>query len=292
MADFTKFLKGNKGSGEVANTGGLPSVKPQGTAVGDILKNVRPAEIDTTARTRYLTAADQGAAAGFSTQRKGRFAILLDATGSMNNLLDAARRSLGDIIARIQSEGQIEAAVQIIVYRDYEDGDELLVISSEETKAQPLVSWLDRIAAKGGHDTPEAIEAALARVLDLGEFNAVLLAGDSPSHTRDNLARKGKPQSKTAHDLALEFGQKRVPIHTFVVGNSEETVADFATIAKNSGGQTGRLDGSDAMRDMAVMAMLDRLKGKGAVKAYMERHGLLSGNAAAFGNALLLEHKR
>ena len=46
------------------------------------------------------------------------------------------------------------------------------------------------------------------------------------------------------------------------------------------------MDGSAGMIDMAVMAMLRKLKGAHSVKRYMEHHAL-SDNARAFGSLLL-----
>ncbi len=63
----------------------------------------------------------------------------------------------------------------------------------------------------------------------------------------------------TAHDWARYFVEKQVPIHTFVVAQRPDTTLDFQTISDLSGGQSGRLDGSDAVTDMVVMAILSRL---------------------------------
>ena len=59
-----------------------------------------------------------------------------------------------------------------------------------------------------------------------------------------------------------------IPIHTFLLGDRADTKADFEAIAKLSGGQSGTLDGSDAMIHMAVLAMLERLGGTAAVERY------------------------
>ncbi len=58
------------------------------------------------------------------------------------------------------------------------------------------------------------------------------------------------------------------------------------SLASLSGGKSGRLDGSAEMIDMAVMAMLAKLKGSEGVKAYMRDYHIGS-RAAEFGQLLL-----
>jgi hypothetical protein len=90
----------------------------------------------------------------------------------------------------------------------------------------------------------------------------------SRSNPRDALNAYKHRQTATAREWAPRFSEKSIPIHTFLVGNRADTKADFEVIAKLSGGQSGSLDGSDAMTHMAVMAMLERLGGISAVERY------------------------
>jgi hypothetical protein len=167
-------------------------------------------------------------------------------------------------------------------------GQRIVENSAPSSDAESLMNWLARVRPDGGGgDEGEAIEVVLARIADLGNFDAVLLAGDEPSHHRQDLRKHGRNTDLTALEIARGYRERNVPIHTFVVGEDPRTIRDFAEIAAASGGQTGRLDGSSSMRDMAVLAMLSGLKGKTAVREYMDRHQLTT-NARDFAERLLL----
>jgi hypothetical protein len=120
----------------------------------------------------------------------------------------------------------------------------------------------------GGANAGEAIEVALRAIYEADEVSAVLLAGDEPSNPRSSLDGHNHRQDSTAREWAPRFSERGTPVHTFLVGDRADTKADFAAIAKLSGGQSGVLDGSEAMTQMAVMAMLERLAGSAAVERY------------------------
>ncbi len=219
---------------------------------------------------------------------EGNFAIALDATGSMGPLIDGARRHITEILTRVCAEAGARVRIRIYVYRDYDVPNDILDHSDLTDKPEALVQWLAKVEPLGGGaNAGEAIEMALQAIDDAGEAAAVLLAGDEPPNPRADLDARGRRQSLTAFDWARRFGEKTVPIHTFAIGQDKRTIRDFKEIARLSGGQAGRLDGSAEMIDMAVMAMLARLKGARSVRDYMDRR-VLSSNAQAFG-ALLLE---
>lgn len=223
---------------------------------------------------------------------KGQFAIALDATGSMGPLIDSARSAIGQILQRVTQEAGQPVSVRIHVYRDYDcEGYTIAPLheASELTAdVHALEVWLmGRRPDGGGGNGGEAVEAALADILARGEADAVLLAGDEPAHDRANLTRLGKREIQTAADLANEFRARNIPIHAFVMGSDPRAKASLDGIAASSGGKSGRLDGGPEMIDLAVLAMLDRLKGAAGVRRYMEGRAL-SSNAKAFGDALLL----
>jgi hypothetical protein len=196
--------------------------------------------------------------------------------------------SIGEIIRRVQERARQAVAVQFFMYRDYCDGRAgILEVSELSANAQYLRGWLQRIEARGGGDTPEAIEYALHHILTQGGFRAVLLAGDAPSHTAREIKAQSWESIPPAQELARSFRAQSMPIHTFVVQQDPATVEDFRAIAAAAGGVTGFLDRSrDDMLDMAVMAILERLAGGAAVESYMTERRLL-GPAREFGRALV-----
>jgi hypothetical protein len=194
------------------------------------------------------------------------FAIALDATGSMTPLIDDARRHISEILVRVRAQLGRPIQVKFLCYRDYDVFDprnqsatkELLDTSPMTEDAQALSAWLAKVeACYGGSNFGEAIETALEAACHIttGEGSrvaAVLLAGDEPSNRRADLDAIGRHQTATAHDWARRLGEHKVPIHTFVVGDRPNTPADFAEIARLSGGKTGRLDGSMSMLNMPL----------------------------------------
>jgi hypothetical protein len=214
-------------------------------------------------------------------------AIALDATGSMAQLLRATKDAIGEIIARVSREADQPIEIELFVYRDYDIPNRLIERSGRTPQPQRLIGWLSGVEALGGGaNEGEAVEAALEAILGEGTFGVVLLAGDEPSNGANTVAQSSR-DGRTARDLARALGQQKVPVHSFVVGNDVRTVADFRLISELSGGKSGRMDGSKEMIDLAVMAILDRLKGAAGVRKYMEGRQLTD-NSQAFGQQLLL----
>ncbi len=286
MTDKGKFGKFLGGKGGSTPPGTSVTVGP---ATGGAAKPATTA-LATTSTARLAAYAAAGAA-GPVHKTAGKFALVFDGTASMEPLFERAVQELVKIAHRLSTESSGVVTLQIFVYRDYEAGSRLLEVSEPMTDASKLALWLGRVrcfTAEGG-DYPEAAEAGLAEALKVGGFDAVLLAGDAPSHHRSYLNGIGRPELKTAHELALEFKGKGVPVHTFVVGGDPNTASDFEIIATNSGGVTGSLDtGDSSMVDMAVTAMLAMLGGKTAVQDYLAKYqrGMTPAALAFAGNLL------
>ena len=259
----------------------LPGNRPGTTAIstGRAAEEIAKAE----ARAVDLKAADK-----LIFGNPAHVAIVLDATGSMAHLLEATKEALGEIIGRVSREAGRPIEIELFVYRDYDVPNDLLERSGRTTQPQRLVGWLSGVRALGGGaNDGEAIEAALEAILADGTFGVVLLAGDEPSNSAATVAA-AKRNGRAAKDLASVFGERKVPIHSFVVGGDPRTQADFRAISERSGGKSGRMDGSREMIDLAVMAILNCLKGATSVRKYMDGTRL-SANARSFGQQLLLD---
>jgi hypothetical protein len=216
-----------------------------------------------------------------------RFAIALDATGSMSGLIDMAKKSITEILRRVIAGAGRPVEIMLVVYRDYDVPNEIVEASTVTKDANALTAWLNTVRAHGGGSNDgEAVERALETIHNAGRFEAVMIAGDEPPNDRRFLQTAGRGESPLAEDFARRFAQANTPIHTFVVGDDIRTVQAFTSLASLSGGKSGRLDGSAEMIDMAVMAMLAKLKGSEGVKAYMRDYHVGS-RAAKFGQMLL-----
>lgn len=224
---------------------------------------------------RARSAGESAAASRILKRGRARVAIALDATGSMSGLIDAARESIAEILRRASAEAGIPVEVQLLAYRDYDVPNNVLEASEASVDPEALIGWLRHVEPMGGGaNSGEAVEAALQAV-ENGEFCVVLVAGDEPSNSRANLSAAGRPQAPTAAELAAKLRSAGTDVHTFVVGGDQRAAEDFRKLAKAGGGQSGRLDGSREMIDLAVMAILSALKGAGGVRDYMSRHELL-----------------
>lgn len=108
--------------------------------------------------------------------------VLLDATGSMDAEIDAAKQEIVTLIASLQAMG-IEFRLGVVAFRDR--GEEYI------TKRSPLtgdvyksVAFLDQLSAVGGGDEPEAVldafkEAGRMRYSHKAE-KVLILVGDAP----------------------------------------------------------------------------------------------------------------
>jgi hypothetical protein len=216
-----------------------------------------------------------------------RFAIALDATGSMAGLIDMAKNSITEILRRVIAGAGRPVEIMLVVYRDYDVPDEIVETSTVTKDANALTAWLNRVREHGGGSNDgEAVERALETIHNAGQFEAVMIAGDEPPNNRRFLQEAGRGESPLAEDFARRFAKANTPIHTFVVGDDIRTVQAFTSLASLSGGKSGRLNGSAEMIDMAVMAMLAKLKGSEGVKAYMPDYHVGS-RATEFGQLLL-----
>lgn len=145
-----------------------------------------------------------------------RFAIALDATGSMGPLIEMAKKSIGRILQRVISRAGRPVEIKIIVYRDYDVPNELVATSETTKDAQSLIAWLGKVhVSGGGANEGEAVESALEAIMQAGKFDAVLLAGDEPSNDRQQIRAGCGKNSPSAADLAGLFAQTGTP-HPYV----------------------------------------------------------------------------
>lgn len=230
-----------------------------------------------------------------ATPSQVKVAILMDATGSMQELINDTRTALVDIVRRAQEQAKGKLQLQLFVFRQYGD-PEVMACSDPSDEVAYLTGWLGRVRAEGG-DGLSAIEVPLQQIWDRGDFVAVILAGDVRSHTADEVRRKA-PGAKTVREIATALGNQQKPVYTFVVpmpGDdryTQDTIEDFRMIAELSKGQSAILDGSTAVRDMAVAVILKHISGTQAVQNYLRQcGGAMSQHSLQFVKCLALEHK-
>ncbi|XP_047142319.2 uncharacterized protein LOC105845986 [Hydra vulgaris] len=231
-----------------------------------------------------------------------RTVCLMDATGSMGNLLNKAKVTVGTMFERastILKENSIPAEsfqMQFAVYRDYDClSDGLLQYSPWETKPEILRLFMDKILARDGGDYEEAIEIGLWHVNrenDENTVNQVILIGDAPAKTKDQIKKyrnvMGEKYWKNTDfkvptfylDEVEKLKKKGIVVHAFYL--DEGAKLNFQEISKETGGKCEALnidssDGANILTDIVtrrILSNVGELSGKGndLVNAYNVRY--------------------
>jgi uncharacterized protein YegL len=163
--------------------------------------------------------------------------FVLDTTGSMGELLDAAKQRIWGIVNNVMREQHATVRVGLVAYRDR--GDEYV------TQVLPLTDDLDKVyttlmdyEAAGGGDGPEDVRSALidgvsragwsAAAPDLSQI--IFLVGDAPPH---NDYYDKTDAVVTASNAAL----RGIIVNTIQCGFSGETERAWKMIADSGHGQ-------------------------------------------------------
>ncbi|CAF3144286.1 unnamed protein product [Rotaria sp. Silwood2] len=231
-----------------------------------------------------------------------RTVLLMDATGSMSNLLSAAKETVCTMFERastILMEKGLPSdtfQMQFTVYRDYdckEDG--ILQSSSWETKPHNLRSFMTGISASGGGDFEEAIEIGLWHAVkesDMPEsISQVILVGDAPAKDRAAIERdrganggesywnRTKFKEPTHFTIELQnLKKKNIPVHAFYLVDSARD--NFQRIALETGGRCEQLKicspgGAELLTNVVTEEVLRKAagdNGDAAVELYRDKY--------------------
>jgi Mg-chelatase subunit ChlD len=125
------------------------------------------------------------------TQGKARVEVVfvLDTTGSMSGLIDAAKEKIWSIAASMsQATPAPEISIGLVAYRDRGDAY-ITQIVDLSTDLDSMYATLMDFAAEGGGDGPESVNQALHDAVhamswsqDPGSYKVVFLVGDAPPH--------------------------------------------------------------------------------------------------------------
>jgi hypothetical protein len=210
--------------------------------------------------------------------------VAMDATGSMSSLIQKTKLTVATMYEGIYEilkarNITVDIELQFVAYRDYySTEDDLLQISTFETKADNLRKFLDSVKAKNGSGD-EAIEAALNYINNIHSnkiksINQVILIGDAPAtKTRQEVekrrAAKGETYWKTTKynqtptfykDELAKLKANNIKVNAFYVANGWEK-SNFEEIAKETGGKSAYLDvnsskGAELLCDFIIVEIL------------------------------------
>ncbi len=199
-------------------------------------------------------------------------ALVIDATGSMQMVIDDLKRRLDDLVVTMQRLVP-NARIGAVAFRDRADdkiataprqSEDFLVKWTDLTfKGSKVKTFLNGLVAEGGGDWEEAVkdgfEAAMNQLKWRPEAKKVIiLVGSSPPHERDMAALRGlvsQWQARGGVVSAIDVSQRlheqhERKLHRWLYGDELQTVSplpDFYQQVRASYGTLSRLGGGEAI---------------------------------------------
>src|SRR5262245_41786242 len=214
-------------------------------------------------------------------------AIVVDSTGSMQNVIDDLRRRLDDLVTTLQRLVPT-ARIGAVAYRDRDTGniatapaqsEDFVVKWSDLTfNGKKVETFLAGLVAEGGGDWEEAVRDGLACAMQKLKWRddakkVIILVGSSPPHAQDvpairqlveNWHARGGVVSTIDVSLRLHEEHER-KLHRWLYGEELKEVSplpdfyqavrdSFSEIAKEGGGEVVSLGQDQAlMRHVLVL---------------------------------------
>ena len=169
-----------------------------------------------------------------------RFALVCDATGSMDSTWSAAKTALTTAVDQIKSKTLVPVQIRVVAYRDVDDGPDAVCETSDwSDDTDYLKDFISSIRCFGGGDYPESIGRGLRRLIQQ-RCKTIILIGDAPGKEPD-----------TGFEEALICGQEQCPIYALYTAPSDNRlVGHFEKLAKLSGGKAMPLTSFKDLRDI------------------------------------------
>jgi len=228
-----------------------------------------------------------------------KIAILVDATGSMSQLLNKAKNTIQQMFDRISiilKDNKMDPKqfqIQFVAYRNYNAPEsELLKYSGWTDDAILLNRFLTDVPANYGLGN-EAIEVALQYINKDINLSEVIIIGDAGANTKEeikerretsNHGNENKYWSKTKFnkityfkDEILMLKNKGIKINAFYLTRQAEQ--DFRIMASETGGHCEYLDintsqATELLTGLVSKRVLNATGGEKLVKAYEEKFHL------------------
>jgi Mg-chelatase subunit ChlD len=157
--------------------------------------------------------------------------FVLDTTGSMGGLIQAAKEKIWSIASTLaQAQQAPEISMGLVAYRDRGDAYVTRVVDLDRDLDSMYAKLMD-FSADGGGDGPEAVNEALAAAInriswsqDQSTYRVVFLVGDAPPHMdyQDDVKYS---------DVVAAAVEKGIVVNTIQCGSMSDTVAPWQHIA-------------------------------------------------------------
>lgn len=183
---------------------------------------------------------------------KVEIVFALDTTGSMQSMIDGAKRKIWSIaMLAASAQPKPELRIGLVAYRDI--GDEYVTRFYDLSDDMDAVfERLSSFRADGGGDTPEHVARALSDAVNRTSWtngqNAVkmvYLVGDAPPHFDYHDGHDINTIARRAKDLGIH-------INTIRCGTDYETASAWKRIASLSVGEYASIDQSGGVKTVAT----------------------------------------
>ena len=163
--------------------------------------------------------------------------FVLDTTGSMGGLIDAAKNNVWSIATTMASaQPAPEMHMGLVAFRDRGDAYVTKVFNLSRDLDSVYASLMD-FRAEGGGDGPESVNAALDAAVnqiqwsqDSNSYKVIFLVGDAPPHM-DYAGEKKYP------DILKEAQAKGIVVNTIQAGEQADTRTTWQHIAQLNQGR-------------------------------------------------------
>jgi Mg-chelatase subunit ChlD len=163
--------------------------------------------------------------------------FVLDTTGSMGGLIQAAKEKIWSIASTLaQAQQAPEISMGLVAYRDRGDAYVTQVVDLNRDLDSMYAKLMD-FTADGGGDGPEAVNEALEAAIhrlswsqDPNTYKVVFLVGDAPPHM-DYQDDAKYPQ------IVAAAAAKGIVVNTIQCGSMSDTVAPWQHIARLGSGR-------------------------------------------------------
>ena len=171
-------------------------------------------------------------------------AFVVDTTGSMGPLIAAAQRQMTEMIDTLARAAAADMRLGVVEYRDHPPQDSLI------SRAYPFTSdlraakhTLNRLAADGGGDAPEAVFAGLVAASQELAWRAharrvAVLVGDAPPHGvgfRGDAFAGGCPSGETIHSTSAKLEDRNIRL--YAIGLTGAVNDSFGLLSTLTGGR-------------------------------------------------------
>jgi Mg-chelatase subunit ChlD len=213
--------------------------------------------------------------------------FVLDTTGSMSGLIDAAQEKIWSIASTLaQAQQAPEISMGLVAYRDRGDAYLTQVIDLNRDLDSMYAKLMD-FRADGGGDGPEAVNEALEAAIhrmswsqDQSTYKVVFLVGDAPPHM-DYQDDVKYPQ------IVAAAAAKGIVVNTIQCGSMSDTVAPWQHIARLGRGryftveQAGSAIAVETPFDAQIAALSAELDATRLYYGSAEQQAAMAGKVAA-----------